>query len=265
MILEVAGLHVKIRDTGVSLVRGICFSIKEGEIVGLVGESGSGKSLTSLAIAGLLPGALCAEGSVLLDGREIIGAGEKVLNGIRGRDVSIVFQEPAAALDPLMKAGRQIALPLKKFTGLGGAKLQRAVFSLMEEVRLTDIPRIARSLPGELSGGQRQRVALALALACSPKLLIADEPTSSMDAVIQKQLVELIRDIAVNRGISVFFISHDIAVVHKIAGRIMVMKDGLIVEDAPSGDIIAHPRNEYTGLLIRSARQLDLGLKRGVP
>jgi peptide/nickel transport system ATP-binding protein len=261
-ILKVRNLSAELLSGNRQLIRGISFHIHEGEILGLVGQSGCGKSLTSLAITGLLPQGIRASGSVQLDGQEIIGAGEKALNKIRGRDAAIIFQEPASALDPLMKIGRQIALPLRKYTGLGGIKLRQAVYSLMEEVHLSDISRIARSLPHEISGGQRQRAAIALALACSPKLLIADEPTSSMDAAIQKQLTELICNTAVNRGIAVLFISHDIAVVHRIAGRIMVMHEGLIVEEADSGSIIAHPQAEYTKLLIACAKALDIGIKR---
>ncbi|GHV78133.1 hypothetical protein AGMMS49942_29540 [Spirochaetia bacterium] len=263
MILKVTGLTAALRNSHTPLIKGISFTLRRGEVLGLLGESGSGKSLTALAIAGLLPGAIYAGGSVLLNNREIIGAPERDLVNIRGRDVSIVFQEPTAALDPLMKTGRQIALPLQKYSGLGGAKLRDAVFALMEEVALSDIERIAASFPHELSGGQRQRVAIALALACSPKLLIADEPTSSTDASIRKQLVELIYDTAAKRGIAVLFISHDIGVVHKISGRIMVMKNGLIVEEGDGGEIIRNPQNEYTRLLVSAARKLSISAKRG--
>jgi peptide/nickel transport system ATP-binding protein len=261
--LKVTNLTVGLRGAGNLLLQGISFSVKPGEVLGLVGQSGSGKSLTSLAIAGLLPKTMQAGGSILLHGREIIGSGENELNKIRGRDVAIIFQEPTAALDPLMKIGRQIALPLKKYTGLRGTKLREAVLHLMREVKMTDIERIAQSLPHEISGGQRQRAAIALALVCSPKLLIADEPTSSTDASIQKQLVELIYDVAASRGIAVLFISHDIAVVHKIARRIMVMKDGCIVEEADSNAIVDNPQQEYTKLLIQCAKQLDGALKGG--
>jgi peptide/nickel transport system ATP-binding protein len=256
-LLEVRDLRVEVVSSHKQLIRGISFTVTKGEIVGLVGQSGSGKSLTSLAIAGLLPDTIRSQGSILLNEQEIIGAPESIRNKIRGKEVSIVFQEPAAALDPLMKVGKQIALPLMKFRGFMGVKLQDAIFSLMEEVKLNDIPRIAQSLPHELSGGQRQRAAIALALACSPALLIADEPTSSTDAVIQKQLVELIQHIAAVRRIAVLFISHDIAVVNKIARRIMVMNDGLIVEEGKREELINNPQREYTKLLIKCARELD--------
>ena len=266
VLLKVTGLRAYLANSGKPLLQDISFSVGEGELVGILGQSGSGKSLTSLAVTGLLPGSIRAEGSVILGGREIIGAGEEALNMIRGRDVAMVFQEPASALDPLMKIGRQLALPLKKHSGLRGMELQKRVYSLLEEVKLTDIRRIAGSLPFEISGGQRQRIAIALALAVSPRLLIADEPTSSADARIQKQLIELIQDTAKVRRMAVLFISHDIAVVRKIAGRILVMKDGRIVETGNTGNIINNPRHEYTGLLLRCARELDRALKReGLP
>jgi peptide/nickel transport system ATP-binding protein len=264
VILELKGLGAEaVSRPGEPLLEGVSFSLEAGEILGLVGQSGSGKSLTALAIAGLLPRAIRPRGSVLLGGREIIGAPERELNRVRGRDVSVVFQEPSASLDPLMKIGRQIALPLRKHTGLKGAELREAVFSLMEEVKLQDIPRIARSLPHEISGGQRQRAAIAIALACSPRLLIADEPTSSLDASIQKQLAALIYDTARRRGMAVLFISHDIAVVCSAARRIMVMKRGRIVETAGRDELIRRPHHEYTKLLIQSAKQLSLAARGG--
>ncbi|MFP3090434.1 ABC transporter ATP-binding protein [Treponema sp. TIM-1] len=264
-LLNVKGLGAYLVDSGKPLLQDLNFSVGEGELVGILGQSGSGKSLTSLAVTGLLPGAIRAEGSVILAGHEIIGAGEGALNLIRGRDVSLVFQEPAAALDPLMKIERQLALPLKKHSSLRGAELRERVYSLLEEVKLTEIRRIAGSLPFEISGGQKQRVALALALAASPRLLIADEPTSSADAQIQKQLIELIQETARARGMAVLFISHDIAAVRKIAERILVMKDGRIVETGDTEHIIKHPHHEYTGLLLRAARELDLALKKEGP
>jgi peptide/nickel transport system ATP-binding protein len=164
-----------------------------------------------------------------------------------------------------MKIGRQIALPLKKHSRLGGTELREKVYSLLEEVKLTEIRRIAGSLHSEISGGQRQRAALALALTSSPRLLIADEPTSSVDAHIQKQLIGLIQDTAKARGMAVLFISHDIAAVQKIAGRILVMKDGRIVETGSTENIINDPRHEYTKLLLNCTRELDLTLKKEGP
>jgi peptide/nickel transport system ATP-binding protein len=265
-LLTVTGLSAFLNAghtaSGKPLIQDVSFSVADGELVGILGQSGSGKSLTSLAIAGLLSAAIRAEGSIVLAGHEIIGAGEKTLGGIRGRDVSIIFQEPSAALDPLMTIEKQIRLPLKKQAGLTGPELRRRVYALLEEVKLTDIQRIARSLPFEISGGQRQRVAVAIALAASPRLLIADEPTSSTDARIQKQLIELIQDTAKARKMAVLFISHDIAAVRKLAGRILVMKDGRIVETGLTEDIVHRPQHEYTRLLLDCARELERALQK---
>jgi peptide/nickel transport system ATP-binding protein len=266
IVLDVRALGVELQpwrkgEESRSLLQNICFYIRKGEIVGLVGQSGCGKSLTSLVIAGFLPGAMRMRGSILLNGFEVAGARERELNKRRGGDVAIVFQEPSSALDPLMTIGRQIELPLKKHHGLKGPPLKEALVSLMKEVKLDDIERIARSFPFQVSGGQRQRAAIAVALACSPTLLIADEPTSSMDAGIQKQLVELIRDIAIRKNIAVLFISHDIAIVREIARRILVMKDGHIVEEVKSDVIEAGPKHEYTRLLIRASGELENALR----
>ena len=264
IILEVKNLCVELRHENSSrkLLDDLNFFARQGEVLGILGQSGSGKSLTALALSGLLPKTMNVSGSVKICGKEIIGARERTLNAVRGSEISIVFQEPSAALDPLMRIGKQIALPLKKHALLRGAHLWDAVFSLMREVQLTDVERIARSYPHEISGGQRQRAALAIALACSPQLLIADEPTSAIDAQIQKQLVNLIADVAHNRGITVLFISHDIAVVNSIAQRIIVMKEGKIVEEAHAHELLASAKHEYSRLLIQSARTLDGSLKR---
>ena len=264
IILAVNNLRVELRGENSSrtLLDDLSFFARQGEVLGILGQSGSGKSLTALALSGLLPKTMAVSGSVKVCGTEIIGARERALNAVRGAAVSIVFQEPSAALDPLMRIGKQIALPLKKHALVRGARLWDAVFALMREVQLTDVERIARSYPHEISGGQRQRAALAIALACSPRLLIADEPTSAIDAQIQKQLVRLIAGVAHNRGITVLFISHDIAVVNSIAHRIVVMKEGKIVEEAPAHELLASAKHEYTRLLIQSARTLDGSLKR---
>jgi ABC-type glutathione transport system ATPase component len=264
VVLKVKNLCVEFHDENSTrtLLADLNFFARQGEVLGILGQSGSGKSLTALALSGLLPKTMSAKGSVQIRGKEIIGTGERALNAVRGTEVSIVFQEPSAALDPLMRVGKQIALPLKKHALLRGVHLWNAVFALMREVKLTDVERIARSYPHEISGGQRQRAALAIALACSPQLLIADEPTSAIDAHMQKQLVSLIADAAQKRGITVLFISHDIAVVNSIAQRIIVMKEGKIVEEAPAHELLASPRHEYSRLLIQSARTLDDALTR---
>ncbi|MBA4862252.1 ABC transporter ATP-binding protein [Streptomyces sp. PSKA54] len=255
-ILDVRDLTIRAPD-GRTLVDGLSLSIAPGERLGLIGESGSGKSLTTLAVLGLLPDGMTAVGSIELAGTQIVGASEKQLTGVRGRDAAIVFQEPLTALDPLMRVGKQIAEPLARRRALKGTALKRAVAEALEQVRLPEPDRIARAFPHEISGGQRQRVALAMALACDPKLLIADEPTTALDVTVQSEMLDtLVRE----RDMAVLFVSHDIAVVSKVTDRVLVMQDGRAVEEGDVRKIVRAPREEYTRALVSSARQLESAL-----
>lgn len=258
-LLDVRGLTVRTAD-GRTLVDDLSLSIAPGERLGVIGESGSGKSLTTLAVLGLLPEGMTATGSVELGGTQIVGASEKRLTGVRGRDAAIVFQEPLTALDPLMRVGRQIAGPLRRTRGLTGRALDRAVTEALERVRLPEPGRIARAFPHEISGGQRQRVALAMALACEPKLLIADEPTTALDVSVQAEMLALIDTLVRERAMAVLFVSHDLAVVAKVTDRALVMKDGRAVEEGTVDEIVRAPREEYTKSLVTSARRLESAL-----
>ncbi|MFF4834021.1 ATP-binding cassette domain-containing protein [Streptomyces sp. NPDC001315] len=258
-ILDVRGLTIRTTD-GRTLVDDLSLAIAPGERLGLIGESGSGKSLTTLAVLGLLPDGMTATGSVELAGTQIVGAHEKLLTGVRGRDAAIVFQEPLTALDPLMRVGRQLAEPLGRRRGLRGAELKRAVAEALEQVRLPEPDRIARAFPHEISGGQRQRVALAMALACEPKLLIADEPTTALDVSVQSEMLDLIDTLVRERDMAVLFVSHDLAVVARITDRALVMKDGRAVEEGDVRQIVRDPRAEYTKALVESARRLESAL-----
>ncbi|MGY0056658.1 ATP-binding cassette domain-containing protein [Streptomyces sp. LZ34] len=259
-LLDVRGLTVRTAD-GRTLVDDLSLSIAPGERLGVIGESGSGKSLTTLAVLGLLPEGMTATGSVELGGTQIVGASEKRLTGVRGRDAAIVFQEPLTALDPLMRVGRQIAEPLRRRRGLTGGALKRAVTEALEQVRLPEPGRIARAFPHEISGGQRQRVALAMALACEPKLLIADEPTTALDVSVQAEIIALIDTLVRDREMAVLFVSHDLAVVAKVTDRALVMKDGRAVEEGTVDEIVRAPREEYTKALVTSARRLESALE----
>ncbi|MER7790480.1 ABC transporter ATP-binding protein [Streptomyces sp. NPDC097640] len=254
-LLDVRGLTVRTAD-GRTLVDDLSLSIAPGERLGVIGESGSGKSLTTLAVLGLLPEGMTATGSVELGGTQIVGASEKRLTGVRGRDAAIVFQEPLTALDPLMRVGRQIAGPLRRTRGLTGRALDRAVTEALERVRLPEPGRIARAFPHEISGGQRQRVALA----CEPKLLIADEPTTALDVSVQAEMLALIDTLVRMREMAVLFVSHDLAVVAKVTDRALVMKDGRAVEEGTVDEIVRAPREEYTKSLVASARRLESAL-----
>ncbi|WP_136054541.1 ABC transporter ATP-binding protein [Microbacterium sp. K24] len=253
-LLDVSGLTV--RSASAALVRDISFSLAPGERLGLIGESGSGKSLTSLAVTGLLPDALAASGSVLLDGHQVVGSRDADLRPLRGPVAQIVFQEPLTALDPLMRVGRQIAEPLRRHLGLRGAALSSAVATALHEVALSD-PRIARAYPHELSGGQRQRVAIAIALAARPQLLIADEPTTALDVTVQDGVLALLERLVAERGMALLFISHDLAVVSRMVDRIVVLRNGGVVEAGSVAQVLQAPAEPYTRMLVDSARALD--------
>ncbi|MFG1924325.1 ATP-binding cassette domain-containing protein [Cryptosporangium sp. NPDC048952] len=246
--LSVSGLSGPVEG---ALVDGVSFSVDAGERLGLIGESGSGKSLTALAVLGLLPAGLAASGSVRLGGTEVVGASERVLNGVRGRSAAIVFQEPLTALDPLMRIGKQVAVPLRRFGG-------GSVTDALDEVQLP--ARVARAYPHEISGGQRQRVAIAMALACRPALLIADEPTTALDVTVQADVLTLLDGLVRDRGMGLLFISHDLAVVSRMTDRVLVLSQGRAVEAGVLTDLLREPQHPYTRSLVAAARQLDSAL-----
>ena len=228
-LLEVDSLSVTSPD-GVARVRDVSFRVTPGERIGLIGKSGSGKSLTAFAIIGLLPAGLAASGSILLDGTQVVGAPEKRLVPLRGRVCAFIFQEPLTALDPLMKLGNQLAEPIARHQGLRGADLRRAVVEALVEVRLPEPERIAEARPYEISGGRRQRVAIAMALACRPRLLIADESTTALDVTVQSEVLALLDRLVADRGMALIFVSHDLAVVSRMTDHALVMRAGEAVE-----------------------------------
>ncbi|MFD6699357.1 MULTISPECIES: ABC transporter ATP-binding protein [unclassified Microbacterium] len=259
--VQVRGLRI-VSDAGAELVRGLDLDLGPGERLGLVGESGSGKTLTGLALLGLLPPGLTATGSIRLDGAELIGAPERALQRIRGSRIAAVFQDPSSALDPLMRVGDQIARPVRRHRGLRGAELRAEVLAAAAEVRLPDPERLLRRYPFELSGGQRQRVAIAMALACRPDVLLADEPTTALDVTVQATVLELLDDAVRGHGTSLVFVSHDLAVVAGIAERAIVLRRGEAVEEGPARRIVTAPEHDYTRRLVESARALESALDR---
>jgi peptide/nickel transport system ATP-binding protein len=255
---------------GARLLSDVSFAIEPGSRLGLIGESGSGKSLTALALIGLLPDGLSASGSVHLAGHEIVAAPERELNTVRGRDVAVVFQEPLTALDPLMTIGKQLAEPLRRRGAADGEPLTKREAALvahdrLAEVRLPDPERIAGAYPWEISGGQRQRAALAIALAGRPGLLIADEPTTALDVTVQSDILDLLDRLVDERGMSLLFISHDLAVVARVAPRVVVLERGIAVESGELRDLLARPQHPYTREFVASARELDAALDWGGP
>ena len=262
-ILDIAKLTLE--TAGTRLVYNLDLSIAPGERVGLIGESGSGNSLTAKAATGLLPNNIKASGSILLAGQKVIGASEHALNQLRGVAVAVVFQEPLTALDPLMRIGKQIAEPVRRRAARDGETLSRsaldaAVLALMADVALPEPQRIARAYPHEISGGQRQRVAIAMALACRPALLIADEPTTALDVTTQAEILRLLDRLVAERNMALLFISHDLPVVAGIVDRVVVLRQGEVVETGPVHDVFGHPQHDYTRALVAAAHAFDTAL-----
>jgi peptide/nickel transport system ATP-binding protein len=246
---------VRIRDLRVSFhglpaLRGIDLDVAPGEAVGLVGESGCGKSVTWLAALGLLPRTASIAGRVTLAGRDILGAPASELDRVRGGRIAMIFQDPASALNPVKRVGLQVAEALRLHRGLEGAAAEAEVLRLFEQVGIPDVRRRVHIYPHEMSGGQNQRVMIAMALAGQPELLVADEPTTALDATIQAQILDLLRRLQQETGMALVLISHDLGVVAEMCRRVCVMYAGRIVEQAPSAALFAAPRHPYTrGLL----------------
>jgi peptide/nickel transport system ATP-binding protein len=263
-LLDIKNLNLAV--DGKPVVSDLSFSIAPGERLGLIGESGSGKSLTAMAATGLLPRAIKASGSVMLGGQQVIGAPDRVLNGLRGTVAAFVFQEPLTALDPLLRVAQQVAEPLQRRARrdgreLSGSTLQREMLALLEQVALPQPERISRSYPHEISGGQRQRVAIAMALACRPQLLIADEPTTALDVTTQAEILKLLDGLVRERGMALLFISHDLPVVAEIVERVVVMKRGIAVEAGPVREVFGAPQHDYTRSLVAAAKAFDDALE----
>ncbi|WP_263350573.1 ABC transporter ATP-binding protein [Acidicapsa acidisoli] len=248
-ILEIENLHVWFGAKEV--VRGVSLTLERGEVLGLVGESGSGKSVTSLAILGLLDPAARVEGSIRWQGRELLGLSNKELRTIRGRKIAMIFQEPMTALNPVMTVGRQISEAILAHTrGKSGKEAKREAIAALESVAIPDSARRFGDYPHQFSGGQRQRILIAMALVHQPQLLIADEPTTALDVTVQAQVLELMRTLQRERGLSMLFTSHDLAIVGQMAGRVAVMRSGQILESGPSRQVLTEPRHPYTKSLL---------------
>ncbi|MER6506263.1 ABC transporter ATP-binding protein [Nonomuraea sp. NPDC001636] len=253
-MLTVEGLCVRAGEVG--LVHDVSFTIGPGERVGLIGESGSGKSLTALSLMGLLPEGVTASGTARLGERDLVGVPEKRLKDLRGRALSMVFQEPMTALNPLMRVSAQVAEAMT-LHGVPRAEAGRRALALLDRVRLPEPGQIARAYPHQLSGGQRQRVMLAIALANEPGLLVCDEPTTALDVTVQKQMLELIAEVAP----ALLFITHDLAVVASVCERVIVMYGGRVVETGPIREVFTRPRHRYTEGLLAASRLTPRGTR----
>ena len=250
-LLEIENLRLEIGDA--SILKDIDLTIEQGEVMGLVGESGSGKSMTALTVMQLLPEAARAQGRVTFDGIDILSAPEAAMNKLRGDDIGMVFQEPMTALNPVKTIGEQVAEGIRWHTGANRADAEQTARQILDRVGLPEAKFPLARYPHELSGGQRQRVVIAIACALKPKLLIADEPTTALDVVLQQQILELLRDLVDERKMGLLLISHDLAVVADMADRITIMRHGEVMEDGETARTLSEQVHPYTRQLAQAS------------
>jgi oligopeptide/dipeptide ABC transporter ATP-binding protein len=263
-LLEVENLQVLFkREHNISVgVDNISFTIREGSNLALIGESGSGKSVTSLSCMRLLGNnAVISNGTIRFEGRDITRAAEKEMRNIRGERMSMIFQEPMTSLNPVLTIWYQLAEALKVHTGMTKSRMWNTCQQLLYQVGIADTAKVLRGYPHELSGGQRQRVMIAMALACNPKLLIADEPTTALDLTIQAQILTLLKKLQRETGITILIITHDFGVVAEMADEVVVVYAGLAVEQGKVEDILAHPMHPYTEGLLKSIIPMDASME----
>lgn len=255
-LLAVDGLSIQFRsdDRWVSVVEDVSFRVGRGETVGLVGESGSGKTVTSLALMGLIAsrGGRVEAGTARFDGLELLSLDERRWRDVRGRRIGMIFQQPTRALDPAFTVGDQIAEGVRGHFRVGRRDAWKRAVELLDRVGIADAARRARQYPHAFSGGMCQRVMIAMALACEPELLIADEPTTALDVTVQARILQLLADLRVEFGLSILFISHDLGVISQVCDRTEVMYAGQVVESAPTSRLLAAPRHPYSSALIEA-------------
>lgn len=255
-VLDVRGLKTvfKIRGGEVHAVNEVSFALRPGELLGVVGESGSGKSVTMMSLLGLLPSppADVRAGTVTFDGQDLLKVDAETLRSVRGGKIGFIFQDPMTSLNPVYNVGMQIMEPLRKHMGMNKQAARVRAKELLELVGIPDAERRLKDYPHQFSGGMRQRVMIAIALACDPKVLIADEPTTALDVTIQAQILELMKDLQDRLGMAVIWITHDLGVVAGIADRVAVMYGGQIVEMAPTRELFKDPQHPYTRALLKT-------------
>jgi peptide/nickel transport system ATP-binding protein len=244
------------------VVKKISFQLKKNKILAIVGESGSGKSVTSLAISGLLPKSSILEGEVYFNGKNLLEISDNDFQKIRGKKIGMIFQEPMSSLNPTLTCGNQVAEVLNHHTDLNSKEIHKEVISLFEKVKLPIPARIFNSYPHQISGGQKQRVMIAIAIACKPVLLIADEPTTALDVTVQREIILLLKELQEQNNMSILFISHDLPLVSEIADDVIVIYKGEIIEKGKTIDVFQNPQKEYTKGLINSKPSLGERLKR---
>jgi oligopeptide/dipeptide ABC transporter ATP-binding protein len=259
-LLRISDLHVSFHSGGreaVAALRGVSLDVGARETVAIVGESGSGKSTAALSVLGLLPRQRSSTtGQIVFAGRPL-SADSPQMRKVRGAEIAMVFQDPMTALNPTLRVGHQIAMALRAHTDLPRPAIRRKVLELLTTVGLTDVTNLAAAYPHSLSGGMSQRVVIALALSCSPRLLIADEPTTALDVTIQAQILQLLQQLQADLGLSILLITHDLGVVAEMANRVFVMYSGKIVESGSVGQVLTAPEHPYTQALLEAMPRLD--------
>lgn len=261
-LLEVKNLCVNFGTYGgeVKAVRGVTFDLHKGETLAIVGESGSGKSVACKTIMRILSSnGYIKDGQILFDGKDLTKISEKDMEKVRGKDIAMIFQNPMTSLNPTMTIGKQIMEPIIKHQGFSKEDARKRAIELIELVGISDAEKRFKQYPHQFSGGMRQRIVIAISLACNPKVLIADEPTTALDVTIQAQILELIKDLQEKTGVAVIFITHDLGVVANMADRVAVMYAGKIIEYGTSDDIFYDPKHPYTWGLLGSMPTLDIG------
>ncbi len=266
-VLEVEDLHVEFpTDDGlVQAVRGVSYQLRRGEVLGIVGESGSGKSVTSLAVMGLLPPSARVRGTVRFDGRNLLAAGDKELSRVRGRGISMVFQDPMTSLNPVYTVGHQIAEAITAHHNIRRDAAVRQAVELLELVRIPNPDERVNAYPHELSGGMRQRIVIAIAVANRPDVIIADEPTTALDVTVQAQILDALRTAQAETGAAMILITHDLGVIAGQADRVQVMYAGKVVEEGTADEVFYTPRMPYTLGLLGSLPRLDMRTERLTP
>jgi oligopeptide/dipeptide ABC transporter ATP-binding protein len=272
-LLEVEGLRVKLpTPTGyATVVDGVDYAVEPAQVFGVAGESGSGKTISMLALLGLLPAGSVVEGRAEFGGNDLLRLRGRDLRAISGRDIGMVFQDPLTSLHPMLSIGRQLTEHVVRHLGLGRAPARQRAVELLEQVRIPDPSSALRAYPHQFSGGMRQRIAIAIALACDPRLLIADEPTTALDVTVQAGILRLLDALRRDRDLSVILITHDLAVMSSIADRVSIFYAGRVVESGPRADVLPQPRHPYTRALLdalphpEAARDTPLVAIKGAP
>jgi peptide/nickel transport system ATP-binding protein len=266
VLLEAKNLSISFfnKKNETEIIHNISYQLNANEILGIVGESGSGKSVSSLAVLGLLPNKISkiTSGSINFNGQNLTTLSQKEFQTIRGNDIAMIFQEPMSSLNPSMTCGKQVEEILLQHTKLSKKEAKAESLLLFDKVRLPDPKRVFNAYPHEISGGQKQRVMIAMAIACKPKILIADEPTTALDVTVQKEIILLLKQLQTDEGMSIIFISHDLSLVSEISDRILVMYQGQIVEQGSVTKVFNTPEHLYTKALINSKPSLDVRLKK---